>query len=220
MNELNARKVQAPELQGRVILAIDTSLGTSVAVGSNGSVTEVSSDDPRGHAEVVGSLIERALRDHGVRSADVTDVVAGMGPGPFTGLRVGIVAANAFALGRGLEPLPLVSHDAAALEALEAGATAGVRIVQDAKRRELFVTDYRAIDWAGSPERAADPRLEPREGYEAVTNEIWPERIPAAGLVRLAARRLAAGAAFEGEQALYLRLPDVMQPKAPKPVTP
>ncbi|GAA2844702.1 tRNA threonylcarbamoyl adenosine modification protein YeaZ [Leucobacter komagatae] len=220
MTSFDVRTVSAPELGERVILAIDTSLGTSVAVGAGGSVVEVSSDDPRGHAEVVGALIDRALSERGILAAAVTDVVAGMGPGPFTGLRVGIVAAHAFALGRGQSVLPLVSHDAVALETLEAGATAGVRVVQDAKRRELFVTDYASLDWAGCPERAAEPGLVAREGYEAVPNEVWPERVPAAALVRLAARRLAAGRAFEPDQALYLRLPDVMQPKAPKPVTP
>ncbi|WP_232299722.1 tRNA (adenosine(37)-N6)-threonylcarbamoyltransferase complex dimerization subunit type 1 TsaB [Leucobacter komagatae] len=220
MTDISVRSVEAPEIGQQVILAIDTSLGTSVAVGSAGGVTEVSSDDPRGHAEVIGTLIERAFAEHGVSPQLVTHVVAGMGPGPFTGLRVGIAAANAFAFGRGLATLPLVSHDAAVLEALESGATAGVRIVQDAKRRELFVTDYRSLDWAGIPERAAEPHLAPRAGFESVANELWPERLPAAALVRLAARHLAAGRAFAPEHALYLRLPDVMQPRAPKPVTP
>lgn len=214
------RTIDAPELGDRVILAIDTSLGTSVAIGADARVTEVSSDDPRGHAEVIGTLIERAFAERGIDPASVTHVAAGMGPGPFTGLRVGIAAANAFALGRGLATLPLVSHDAAALELLESGATAGVRIVQDAKRRELFVTDYTSLDWSGIPERAGDPHLAPREGYVSVSNELWPERLPAAALVRLAARQLAAGRDFGPEQALYLRLPDVMQPRAPKPVTP
>lgn len=237
MSDIVVRLVEAPEVGERVILAIDTALGTSVAVSHNGKIVEVSSDNPRGHAESIGTLIERALADAGVAASQVTDVVAGMGPGPFTGLRVGISAAQAFALGRGVKILPLVSHDAVALDLLAEGATAEVRIVQDAKRRELFVTDYASLDWAGIPVRAAASRLEPRtevDGQVApaagvgsvalaadsgtISNECWPERIPAANLVRIAARKLAAGGAFEPEQALYLRLPDVMQPSAPKPV--
>ncbi|MBP6685603.1 MAG: tRNA (adenosine(37)-N6)-threonylcarbamoyltransferase complex dimerization subunit type 1 TsaB, partial [Leucobacter sp.] len=174
MTAINVRSIAAPELGERVILAIDTSLGTSVALGAAGNVTEVSSDDPRGHAEAIGTLIARVFAERGIDPASVTHVTAGMGPGPFTGLRVGIAAANAFALGRGLTTLPLVSHDAAALEQLESGATAGVRVVQDAKRRELFVSDYTSLDWAGIPERAGDPHLAAREGYESVTNELWP----------------------------------------------
>lgn len=220
MNVPNIRRSEAPELAGHVILAIDTSLGTSVALGCDGQIVEVSSDDPRGHAEHIGTLIAAAFTEAGCAPSRVTGVVAGMGPGPFTGLRVGIAAAHAFAAGCGLHILPLVSHDAAALELLESGATSGVRIVQDAKRRELFVTEYSSLDWAGLPVRSADPHLVPREGYESVVNEAWPERLPAGALVRLAARRLAAGQPFEADRALYLRLPDVSPPSAPKPVTP
>ena len=55
----------------------------------------------RSHAEVIGTLIEAALRRAGVAPHELSGVVAGMGPGPFTGLRVGIAAARAFALGIG-----------------------------------------------------------------------------------------------------------------------
>ena len=220
MSDISIRRVAAPEVQDRVVLAIDTALGTSVAVGGNGWITEASSDNPRGHAEAIGALVERVLAEAGIAAHEVSSVVAGMGPGPFTGLRVGIAAAHAFALGRGVTALPLVSHDAVALDQLSEGATAGVRVVQDAKRRELFVTDYSTLDWAGVPVRVTDSYLVPRADHVEVTNEAWPERIPAANLVRIAARKLAAGQEFEADEALYLRLPDVMQPSAPKPVLP
>lgn len=212
--------ITAPELGSSVILAIDTALGTSVAVGAAGRIIECASDDPRGHAEVIGTLLATAFAEAGVDPTSVTHVVAGMGPGPFTGLRVGIAAAHAFAAGRGLTVLPLVSHDAAALNSLEEGATAGLRIVQDAKRRELFATEYSALDWAGLPMRTAEPHLIARADYEEAVNDFWPERISAAALIRVAARRLAAGGAFEPDRALYLRQPDVKQPAAPKLVTP
>ncbi|MGO3146709.1 MAG: tRNA (adenosine(37)-N6)-threonylcarbamoyltransferase complex dimerization subunit type 1 TsaB [Leucobacter sp.] len=220
MNGIQQRALEVPELGDRVILAIDTSLGTSVALGVRGRIYEVFSDDPRGHAEHIGTLLTEVFTKAACASSRVTHVVAGMGPGPFTGLRVGIAAAHAFALGRGLQLLPLVSHDAVSLEMLEAGATAGVRIVQDAKRRELFVTEYSSLDWAGLPERSEESHLVSRQTYESVANEHWPERVSAAALVKLAARRLSSGHAFEHDHALYLRLPDVKPPSAPKPVTP
>lgn len=203
----------------RGILAIDTALGTSVALGLGEQIFEASSDDALGHAERIGTLISRVLSDAGVGPEAVAAVVAGVGPGPFTGLRVGIAAAHAFALGRGVPLLPLQGHEAVALEALERGATAGVRVVQDARRRELFVTEYTGLDWAGVPVRSVDPYLVPRADYVTVAHEVWPERIPAARLVELAARRLAAGHAFEPDQALYLRAPDVKQPGTPKRVS-
>ncbi|MFT4232176.1 MAG: tRNA (adenosine(37)-N6)-threonylcarbamoyltransferase complex dimerization subunit type 1 TsaB [Leucobacter sp.] len=209
----------APELGPRVLLAIDTSIGTSVALGVAGRVHEAASDDRRGHAEAIGALLDRVLSESGTPPSAVTGVVVGIGPGPFTGLRVGIAAAHAFALGCGAPLLPLHGHEAVALEALERSATAGARVVQDAKRRELFVTDYAGFDPAGVPERVAGPRLVARADHEPAPNELWPERIPAGGLVRLAARRLAAGRDFEPDRAVYLRLPDVYRPGPPKRVS-
>lgn len=213
-----SREVAAPELGDRVLLAVDTAIGTSVALSAGGRVLEVASDDPRGHAEAIGRLLAEVFALSGVAPEAVSGVVAGVGPGPFTGLRVGIAAAHAFATSRRVPVLPLQGHEAVALDALE-GASSGVRVVQDARRRELFVTDYSGLDWAGIPQRLDGPALLPRAGYEAVPNELWPERIPAASLVRLAGRRLAAGRDFEPDRAVYLRAPDVKQPGAPKRVS-
>lgn len=204
---------------GRTILAIDTAIGSSVAVATAEGVAEAASDDPRRHAEVIGGLIERALADAGARAADVTEVVVGIGPGPFTGLRVGIAAATAFATGRGVPLLPLQGHEAVALAVFEAGAEDGVRVLQDARRRELFVTEYRGLDWTGIPRRTGEPELMSREAYREDPRDVWPERIPATQLIRLAARRLAAGHPFEPQRPLYLRQPDVQQPGAPKRVS-
>lgn len=211
--------IEVPELGASVLLAIDTAIGTSVALGVDGRVWTANSDDSRGHAEAIGGLIAAVFAESGASPERVTGVIAGIGPGPFTGLRVGIAAAHAFALGRGVPLLPIEGHEAVALEALEAGATAGVRVVQDARRRELFVTEYSGLDWAGIPQCTSGPELVTRAEYQSVVNELWPERIPGAGLVRLAARRLASGTAFVDDRARYLRAPDVAQPTAPKRVS-
>lgn len=207
-----------PELGAQVLLAIDTAIGTSVALAADGVVFELASEDPRGHAEVIGGLLAGVFARSGVDPERVTGVVAGIGPGPFTGLRVGIAAAQAFAVGRGVPLLPVQGHEAVALEILEAGAVAHARVIQDARRRELFVTDYSGLDWAGIPVRSDGPRLVARADHAESPNDVWPERIPAAGLARLAARRLAAGIPFDDDRALYLRAPDVKQPGAPKRV--
>lgn len=209
----------APELGERCLLAVDTSIGTSVALGCDGRVWSVASENARGHAEAIGTLLALVLSESGVPAARIDGVVAGMGPGPFTGLRVGIAAAQAFAAGREAPLYGIESHEAAALATLETGAAAGVRIVTDARRKELFVTDFAGLNWAGIPERAAGPRLIARTSYEPVAAEEWPSVIDAAALVRLAARRLAAGIEFAGEQALYLREPDVAKPGAQKRVS-
>ena len=82
-----------------MILAIDTSLGSGAAlVDFEGTVLgEAWSDDPLAHAEVIGDLLSQVL----ATGEAPTHVAAGMGPGPFTGLRIGIVAARTFAQARG-----------------------------------------------------------------------------------------------------------------------
>jgi tRNA threonylcarbamoyladenosine biosynthesis protein TsaB len=222
-----------------VILGIDTSLGSAVAVVEPDGVirSEVRSLDPRGHAEVIGTLLERAMAEASVTPSDITHVAAGMGPGPFTGLRVGIAAARIFALGRGLPVVPVVSHDAVALELLlhsaltadwgsvEDGAAETFAVVTDARRREFAYTLYRGIDDDGLPIRVAEPALVPRDGLDAALAHAEAARrdadhIPAAMLALAAARALSAGRTIGHADALYLRSPDVTLPHAPKRVNP
>lgn len=207
-----------------MILGIDTSLGTAVAVVEpDGAVrSEIDSDDPRGHAEVIGTLIAQALAEASVTSADITRVAAGMGPGPFTGLRVGIAAARAFALGRGVPVVPVPSHDAAALtqligDALRGQDTPPFAVVTDARRREVAYTVYDDLDAWGLPVRRTAPALAPRDEIDAVLAELGAERrdasrISAAMLAIAAARATAAGRRLAGDDALYLRSPDVTPP--------
>jgi tRNA threonylcarbamoyl adenosine modification protein YeaZ len=217
-----------------VILGIDTSLGSAVAVVEPDGVirSDVQSLDPRGHAEVIGTLIERALAEASVTPSAITHVAAGMGPGPFTGLRVGIAAARTFALGRGVPVVPVPSHDAVALELLLHDALTGgwedavdetFAVVTDARRREFAYTLYRGLDDDGLPVRVAEPALVPRDDLDAVLAGASAarrdaDRIPAAMLALAATRSLTAGRGQGPADALYLRSPDVTLPHAPKRV--
>ena len=208
-----------------MILAVDTSLGTAVAVVEpDGAVrSEVESLDPRGHAEVIGTLLAQALAEASVSAADITRVAAGMGPGPFTGLRVGIAAARAFALGRGVPVVPVISHDAIAATQLIADALRGLdtrrfAVVTDARRREFAYTVYDDLDAWGLPVRRSEPALAPRDELDAMLAGQGAERrdaarVSAAMLGVVAARATAAGRAIAGEEALYLRSPGVTPPK-------
>lgn len=210
---------------GKTLLAIDTALGSSVALGHSGRIHEAASDHPLHHAERIGELIEQVLASAGISTSSITGVVAGVGPGPFTGLRVGLAAAHAFAFGSGQPLLPLQSHEAVALSVLEADENAAaVRVIQDARRRELFVSEYRGLNAQGIPQRTSEPHLVARSAYRAEPHDVWPERIPAARLVQLAALRHTvsgndASTRFEDDRALYLRAPDVKAPSAPKRVS-
>lgn len=207
-----------------MILAVDTSLGSTVAVvGPDGSVRgSASSASARGHAEVIGELLVRALDEARVRAADVTYVAAGMGPGPFTGLRIGIAAARAFALGRGVPFVPVVSHDAAALERIEDGGAERFAIVTDARRRENAVSVYEGLEHA-VPKRMAGPELLPQAAdlgaLFADAEIVHVTAIDAARVGRIAARRIAAGLAPDVREPLYLRSPDVVEGHTPKRVS-
>lgn len=216
--------VELPELGSRCLLAIDTSMGTSVALAFGGGVRELHSDDPRGHTEEIGGMIASLFTLPEAAAADVQGVVVGIGPGPFTGLRVGIAAAKAFAVGRGVPLLPILGHEAVALRAFEqasqpAGVVDALRVLQDARRREIFVTEYSGLDEAGLLVRSADPRLLAHADYLQQPGDVWPERVSAAGLAQLAARRLAAGRDFEPDRAVYLRAPDAKPAAAIKRVS-
>jgi tRNA threonylcarbamoyl adenosine modification protein YeaZ len=202
-----------------VILAVDTSLGTAVAlIDPDGAVrAETGTADALGHAEVIGDLLRSALDQAG--EGAITHVVTGMGPGPFTGLRIGIAAARAFALGRGVPVIPVPSHLAAAL-------TVGPHeepfaIVTDARRREMAVTVFDGIDDDGIPRVAAETVLVPAAEVDSHLDGIRRvdvARLSAADLGRVGARALASGRVLAGEEPLYLRQPDAAAPVAPKRV--
>ena len=80
-----------------MLLAIDTSAGTSAAIVSDRVLSLAVFDDPFGHAENVGIAITQALSDAGVSASEITGVAIGRGPAPYTGLRVGMAAGIAFA---------------------------------------------------------------------------------------------------------------------------
>jgi tRNA threonylcarbamoyl adenosine modification protein YeaZ len=234
-----------------MLLAIDTSSGTSVAVvdRDGGVLAEVTEADTRRHAEVIGESIAFCLDAAGVTPSDLSAVVAGMGPGPFTGLRVGIAAARAFAFGADRPCLPLVSHDAVAFEMLggldlvtsvrESAAGAGGRtlgplvVVTDARRREVYWSAYDGLDAQGLPVRVGEPALvRPGDLEGAIRGSCGPDfaeratrtnpaetSISAASLGLLGETLFAHGRPFAADVPLYLRSPDVTVPGAPKRVS-
>jgi tRNA threonylcarbamoyl adenosine modification protein YeaZ len=207
-----------------MILAIDTSAGTSVALVEGGLiVAEHSVADTMRHAEVVGALILQCLSSAGVTASSVTAVVAGMGPGPFTGLRVGIAAADAFSVGAGIPLLPLVSHDAIAAAHFSQRGGGAITVVTDARRREQYWSTYSGLSAEGLPERVAGPNLAKAGEVPAAVQGLSPlmveaAEVPAGALALIAEHLLAAGENFERFEALYLRSPDITLSNGPKRV--
>ena len=211
-----------------MLLAIDTSAGTSVAVVdlTQGVIAERGVADTMRHAEVVGRLIQECLTEAGIPVTALSGVVGGMGPGPFTGLRVGIAAARVFALGIGRPLVPVISHDAIAYGHYRTGHTGPLLVVTDARRREVYWSAYSGADAATLPVRIGPPALaKPAELLEddfahAGMPRLDATTISAGDLGMVAELTFAAGRPFAADDALYLRSPDVTVSKnGPKRVS-
>lgn len=195
-----------------MLLAIDTSAGTSVALVGEGIVAEAATVDTRSHAEHVAVFIERVLADSGTSPESVTAVVTGLGPGPFTGLRVGIAAGIAFAIGRNIPVYGVPSHDAVAV------GHEDCTVVTDVRRRELARTSYRngvAID---GPSLTTEATLAMDVDLGQFP-EIRATAISAAMLATAAQNRLDRGDDLSSLVPLYLRAPDATPGAGPKRVT-
>ncbi|RBY89939.1 tRNA (adenosine(37)-N6)-threonylcarbamoyltransferase complex dimerization subunit type 1 TsaB [Blastococcus sp. TF02A-26] len=209
-----------------LVLALDTATPTllaGVARRSADGAVEVLAERavPSGtrHAELLTPAIRDVLAEAGATLGDIGAVVTGLGPGPFTGLRVGIVTAAAIADARGLPVVGVCS-----LDAVGDGART---VVTDARRKEVY---WAAYDASGA--RVQGPDVVRPEGAELpgpfVGDPAFAARLGApveaaevttTGLLRAAAGQLDDPAAAAPLVPLYLRRPDATPPTSFKPVT-
>lgn len=202
--------------------------------------------DPRAHAELLVPQLVGCLHAAELMAADVDAVVVGCGPGPFTGLRVGMATAAGYADALGVPCYPVVTLDAIATSARWALADNGspeqapLLVVTDARRREAYYATYDAggrrtsgpavlaardisvpAGESGGPAPIAcgDPgRLAELSAGPELRADL-PTFPAVAALVDCAAGALRAGDAPAPLEPLYLRRPDAVEPK-PRPVSP
>ncbi len=209
-----------------LVLALDTATPTLVAglarwTPEAGAEVLAERAVPSGtkHAELLTPAIAGVLADAGLAMADLDAVVTGLGPGPFTGLRVGVVTAAALADARGLPVVGVCS-----LDAIGSGART---VVTDARRKEIY---WAAYDTVGArvdgpavvrPEELGRPG--PFVGDPAFTERLGAPVEPAAvtteGLLRAAAAQLTDPGSAGPLVPLYLRRPDATPPAAIKAVS-
>jgi tRNA threonylcarbamoyladenosine biosynthesis protein TsaB len=204
----------------QVLLAIDTSSGTAVAVLVDGVVvSETYEPDTMQHAEQIGLQIRKVLDAANRKASDVSAVAVGVGPGPFTGLRVGIAAAKMFAEGVGAAIFGVGSLDAIAFSKDLMDPTL---VLTDARRSEVFYGLYQGKTRAGSPIALLGPGVKKQSDLEAEllasgqNYEIVSGSISAASLGLLALAQLAEGTANSFIVANYLRAPDAVPAKGKK----
>ena len=209
-----------------VILGIDTSSAlTSVAMIADAGEVLLSREhlDPRRHAEVIGPLLAEVVAG----APRATVVACGVGPGPYTGLRVGIATALALGVAWGVPVHGLCSLDAVAAEALAKRPGQPVTVAVDARRSEVYWASY---DSEGR--RVTGPRVGPADASQgAVTSHphaVWVARqvqdllragrvpteidapLDAHGTDTGATAQALAGADLLLPRPLYLRRPDAV----------
>lgn len=130
----------------RPLLAIDASATASAAVVLSGEVlARFASTETNTHAEVLAPAVQQVMAEANVTATDLGAVVAGVGPGPFTGLRAGLVTARSLAFAWGLDVHGVMSLDAIAHRAAEDAWRRGVDefiVATDARRREVYWAHY------------------------------------------------------------------------------
>jgi tRNA threonylcarbamoyladenosine biosynthesis protein TsaB len=126
------------------LAAIETATAvTAVAVGENGDVTEVLADDRRRHTEALAPGLVSLLDARGWTLDELDVVVVDVGPGLFTGLRVGVATAKGINVATGVGLLGVLSTDVLARSACEAGIEGAVIAVVDVRRGEVVAARYR-----------------------------------------------------------------------------
>jgi tRNA threonylcarbamoyladenosine biosynthesis protein TsaB len=215
-----------------VLLVFDTSSpSVSVALlggeGGDEVLVELTSEQEMRHGEQLAPLIEQALEQAGASRLDLTAIGVGVGPGPFTGLRVGLVTARTLAFVLDLPVYGVCSLDALALEAVATGAVAEPFVVAtDARRKEVYLASY---DGAGArlegpavakPDSVATELPVVGEGAhlypEDLPRTVGPQRASAAWLGRAIVHETAE---LLDPDPLYLRRPDAELPGTPKKVS-
>ncbi len=217
-----------------LLLAVDTATpAVTVALHDGDSViAEAGQVDARRHGELLLPTVDRVLAEAGLKLDAVTAVVVGVGPGPYTGLRVGLATAETFGLVLGVPVHGLCTLDGLAYAS---GLTGPFAVATDARRKEVYWARY-----ADARTRISEPAVDrPADIAEeladlpvvgsgallypgAFPDARGPEHQSAGALASLAAEKLAAGEqeAFLAPLPLYLRRPDAQVPKNYKVVTP
>jgi tRNA threonylcarbamoyl adenosine modification protein YeaZ len=220
-----------------LVLGFDTATSAvSVALHDGAQVrAEAFAVDARRHGELLAPMIAKVMADAGVSRGELSAVAVGVGPGPYTGLRVGVVTARVLGSVLGIPVYGVCSLDLIAAATHAPGRE--FLVATDARRKEVYWARYevadpearrlegplvgRASSIAGAAELAAaggGAQLYP-EAFGQVIGPAYPD---ARTLGQVVARRLggASGPELLPAEPLYLRRPDAREPGPPKRVTP
>jgi len=206
-----------------LVLALDTATVVNVGLARGSEVLAAATvADRMAHAEQLMPLVADTLARAGVRVADLDQILVGLGPGPFTGLRVGVVTAQILATVARIPLHGICSLDVLAAEYAAADPAGEFLVATDARRREVYWATY-AADGTRLSDPAVDrPDAVPRLPTIGPAGDIYPGQLEVAP----GPRRLDPGVMAvrgpdlpdAGREPLYLRRPDATEPSRPKSV--
>lgn len=177
--------------------------------------------DGKAHGELLSPSIRDCLAEAGLTPKDLQAVIAGLGPGPFTGLRVGLVTATAMG-----HALSIPTYGVCTLDALAYGTTGRLLVATDARRKEVYFAEYVDGQRTSGPSVDKPAAVTLQSDSEAMIGAgahmyaevlglpVLPEPLypPIAALAALAADRVRSAAPGEKLTPLYLRRPDAVPP--------
>ena len=221
-----------------LLLAFDTSTpAVTVALHDGDKVlAEATEVGVNRQGELLMPAVRTVLAMAGAEPRDLTHVVSGTGPGPFTGLRVGLVTARAFGDALGIPVHGACSLDALALLHKDSAGPGGIVVLSDARRREVYGAFYApdGVRTQGPMVLRPDTlntQLPPEAVLVGAGAILYRDQFPdhvirddrpypeASALAAIAAAQIAAGTAGPADP-LYLRRPDAVPPAPRKQVTP
>ena len=211
-----------------MLLALDTSTPlVSVALYDDGRVLHsATSERPMQHGELLAPMINDALVGVGAVRQDITVIAVGVGPGPFTGLRVGVVTARTLGLVLDVPVHGVCSLDVLAVGAVEAGIVEPLVATIDARRKELFWASYDALGRRLDGPCVNRPAMVPAAGLVVGAGPVlYPDLFSRTGgptgpdAATLAAVVAQERAELVAPEPVYLRRPDAVVPGPPKKVS-
>ncbi len=201
-----------------MLLALDTATNAVTVALHDGAVVvaQRTVEDRLRHGELLAPTISQVLADAAAGPADLTRIAVGVGPGPYTGLRIGIVTATTMAMTLGIEAVGVCTLDVVAAAVEVEGP---FLVATDARRKEVFWARYAspghrlsgpAVDFPAAiatdlPVAGNGPALYP----ESLRTAVAPHLPSAAELARLV---VAGEAHLLPARPLNLRRPDATEP--------
>lgn len=206
-----------------LVLAIDTSIVVNVGLARGREVLQaLTVDDRLAHVEQLTPLVRRALSESGVELAALGQIVVGLGPGPFTGLRVGIATARVLAAVAGVALRGVCSLDALAAGYAATRPAEDFLVATDARRKEVYWARYDAAGVRRAGPSVNLPAELPRLPTVGPGADLYPGQLAVVEGPRVLDPGVLAARGPEladaGSEPLYLRRPDASPPTRVKSV--